>query len=311
MDSIISVILTAGRSAIDIALYTLLPIMVVMMAIMKLLDSYGILNRIAKLLAPLLKPFGLPGLGVFAVIKILFVSFAAPVATFSLMHQNNTSRRYIAATLAMVMTISQANVVFPMLAVGLNLEIIMLSSILGGLVAASSSFYLFGRHLKAEHAPELIAEPTLEHPKKNPIQIMIDGGTEGTKLVIAAIPMLILALCLVNVLKASHAIDLLVWLLSAPLAWLGLPDAAVLPIVTKIIAGGTAFMGVSMELINQGQLSAMHLNKMAGLVIHPLDIVGVAVFALAGSRVASIIRIAIYGALIGILFRTIFHLLWF
>jgi len=309
MEQIIQVILESGRSAIDIALYILLPIMVVMMAIMKLLDHYGFLAWVARTVSPILTPLGIPGIGVFAAIKILLVSFAAPVASFTIMDQDGTSKRYIAAALAMIMTMSQANVVFPMIAVGLDLQVVLVSSIIGGLVAAITTFHLLARKLQADVVHNI--EPNPFESNKNPIQIMIDGGTEGTKVVLAAIPMLILALCFVNTLKATDAISAISFLLATPLSWVGLPEAAVLPIVTKVIAGGTAYMGVTMDLLNQGKLTALELNRMAGLVIHPLDIVGVAIYALAGSRVASIMKMAIAGALVGITVRAIIHLLWF
>jgi len=309
MEQIIQVILESGRSAIDIALYILLPIMVIMMAIMKLLDNYGILAWIARTLAPILTPLGVPALGIFAAIKILLVSFAAPVASFTMMDQDGTSKRYIAAALAMIMTMSQANVVFPMLAVGLDLQVILISSIIGGLVAAITTFHLIARNMKADTLHSMESDPFTV--KKGPIQIMIDGGTEGTKVVLAAIPMLILALCFVNTLKATDMISVISYVAATPLSWIGLSEQAVLPIVTKIIAGGTAFMGVTMDLLQQGKLTPLELNRMAGLIIHPLDIVGVAIYSLAGSRVASIMKMAIVGALAGILVKAIIHLLWF
>src|SRR5574337_357068 len=70
-------------------------------------------------LAPLLAPAGLTGLGVFAALQINFVSFAAPVATLAMMEQRGASSRHLAATLAMVMAMAQANVVMPMAAMGL------------------------------------------------------------------------------------------------------------------------------------------------------------------------------------------------
>ncbi|WP_027856221.1 nucleoside recognition domain-containing protein [Marinobacterium jannaschii] len=311
MEQIIDVILDSGRSAVDMALYILLPVMVVMLAVMKLLDAYGVLARIANLLAPLLRIFGVPGLGIFAMVKLLFVSFAAPVATLTLMDQNGTARRYIASTLAMVLTMSQANVVFPMVAVGLNLPVIMATSVVGGLFAAALTYYLLGRVL-AQDQPEPTAEvPVVVTAKKSPIQIMSDGGQEGVKIVIGMIPMLILAICFVNALKVSGAIGLISALLTPLLGLIGLPEASVLPLVTKFIAGGTAFMGVTMELLNQGQLTVQELNRMAGFATNPLDIVGVAVLAAAGARVKSVVRIAVIGACAGMLLRGILHLLIF
>ena len=97
MDQIITLILDSGRAGLDMALYIMLPIMVVMLALMKLLDAKGVLSFISNLLAPISRIFGIPGLGIFAMIKLLFVSFAGPIATLTLMDQNGTSRRYIAA----------------------------------------------------------------------------------------------------------------------------------------------------------------------------------------------------------------------
>ena len=59
MEQIITLILESGRTAIDMAFYVLLPVMVVMMAIMKLFESKGILAWISNRLYPLVKVFGI------------------------------------------------------------------------------------------------------------------------------------------------------------------------------------------------------------------------------------------------------------
>ncbi|MBO2029330.1 hypothetical protein J4734_14390 [Klebsiella pneumoniae] len=61
-------------------------------------------------MAPLLKPFGLTGMSAFALIQINFVSFAAPLATLSIMDKRGVSDRQMAATLAMVFAMGQGNV---------------------------------------------------------------------------------------------------------------------------------------------------------------------------------------------------------
>lgn len=312
MEQIITLILDSGRAAIDMALYILLPVMVVMLALMKLLEAKGILAMAANWLSPLLKVFGVPGLGVFAVAQILFVSFNAPVATLAVMDRDGTARRSIAATLAVVLTMSQANVVFPMVAVGLDMPMMMLTSVIGGLIAAACTFYLFARdpaldddYSHAEHlAPEL-------HEKKNVIQILSDGGQEGVKIVLSSLPLLILALCFVNLLRVTGSIEWLTWLLAPALALVDLPEAAVLPIVTKFIAGGTAMMGVTMDLLNQGAMTATELNRIAGFITNPFDIAGVAILLAAGKRVASVAKAAMLGALIGVLVRGVLHLIIF
>jgi len=294
------------------ALYILLPIMVVMLALMKLLEAKGLLSYIANKLAPISQVFGIPGLGVFAMIKLLFVSFAAPVASLLLMEKGQTSRRHIAATLAMVMAMSQANASFPLSAVGLNLGFALMSSIVGGLCAAAFTYYILCRHLALETDHEQRVEPLQADKKDQSImQLLVEGGQEGVKIAINMIPMLILALLLVNILKASGAIDLFSTALAPALGFIGLPETAMLPMVTKFIAGGTAFTGVTIDLINQGLLTPQDLNRMAGFVLNPLDIAGVAVFATVGKRLGSVLRYSVYGALFGLCVRGILHLIVF
>ncbi len=292
-------------------LYILLPIMVVMLAFMKLLEAKGVLSWVSNLLAPVARIFGIPGLGIFAMIKLLFVSFIAPVATFALMDRNGTSRRYIAATLAMVLAMSQANATFPLSAMGLNLGVILLTSVIGGLAAAAFTYYVLTRNLSDPDTDEVAVTNSAPEEKKTVIQILGDGGQEGMKIVLGMLPMLILAIFLVNVFKATGVIDLLSTLLAPLLALIGLPEATVLPLVTKFIAGGTAFMGVTIELMNEGLISAHELNRMAGFATNPLDVTGVAIFAAAGKRVGQVIRYAVYGALFGMALRGIMHLIIF
>lgn len=308
MEPVIQIILDAGRTGVDLALYTLLPIMVVMLALMKLLDTWGVLAFVARILSPLLKPFGIPGLGIFAAVKLLLVSFAAPVATFTLMGQNGVSSRHIAATMAMILVMAQANVTFPLAIFGLDVGVVLGSSIIGGLVAAASAWYLFARKPGWDQETTSAEAPHASAPRKNAVRILSDGGLEGLKIVVNSIPMLVLALCFVNLLKTTGAMVWLSSLLAPVMGWMDLPEAAVLPIVTKFIAGGTAFMGVMMEALQQGTLTAVELNRMAGFATNPLDIVGVAIFASAGPRIGAIMRPALLGAIVGLLVRSIIHL---
>lgn len=312
MEQLVEVILASGRTAIDMALYILMPIMVVMLALMKLMDAKGILAFFARLLSPVVKVFGIPGLGVFALIKMLLVSFSAPVATLSLMNSNGIAKRRIAATLAMLLCMSQANVVFPMMAVGLNMPVAIATSLIGGLFAASLTYYLLMPR-DQESEQEALVEPEIpaKSERKTAMQILADGGQEGMRITLAMLPMLMLALCLVNGLKATGVIDLMSELLAPLMALLGLPEAAVLPLVTKYIAGGTAFMGVTLDLMDQGLITANELNRMVGFATNPLDIVGVAVLVAAGSRVGEVARVAVIGGLAGMFLRGILHLIIF
>jgi len=284
--------------------------MVVMMALMRLLEAKGVLAFVARMLAPVLRPFGVPGIGVFAMLQLLFVSYAAPVATLALMERQEASRRRIAATLAMILAMSQANAVFPLLAVGLNLPAVLLTSLVGGLTAAAVTYYFFVRSENGEPPQPVAAAEASEQPAGT-LALLSEGGQEGVQLCLRAIPILLLAICLVGALKAVGAISCLERGLSPLLESVGLSGIAVLPLATKYLAGGTAMLGVTMDLVNEGTMSALDLNRIAGFMTNPLDLVGVSVLIAAGPRVAAVARPAICGALVGIFIRGILHLLLF
>ena len=56
MNQLTQIILQAGRSAVELSLFVLLPIMVVMLSLMRLLEARGVLDWVVARLAPLLKP---------------------------------------------------------------------------------------------------------------------------------------------------------------------------------------------------------------------------------------------------------------
>ena len=250
MDHLTQIILQAGRSAIELALFVLLPVMVVMLSLMRLLEARGVLDWLVARLAPLLRPAGLTGLGVFAALQINFVSFAAPIATLTVMESRGASDRHLAATLAMVMAMAQANVSFPMAAMGLAVAPTLLLSLAGGIAAAAFTYHGFGRQLSATEG--IVAE-TLQHrvadDAKGVLDVINRAGAEAFKISVGAIPMLVLALVAVMALRASGAIDALTSLLAPLLTMLGIDPALVLLTLTKAIAGGTAMMGVMDELL--------------------------------------------------------------
>ena len=112
---------------------------------MRVLEAKGMLDRLIHTLAPVLRPIGLTGLGIFAALQVNFVSFAAPVATLAMMEQRGASDRHLAATLAMVMAMAQANVLLPMSTMGVHLGIALMLSLVGGLIAAAFCFHVAGR----------------------------------------------------------------------------------------------------------------------------------------------------------------------
>ncbi|MCB1925385.1 MAG: nucleoside recognition domain-containing protein [Gammaproteobacteria bacterium] len=309
MTEFADLILRSGRAAVEFALFILLPIMIVMLTMMRLLEAKGVLDRIVALVTPALRPLGVPGLGVFALLQVLFVSFAAPVATLTMMNKGGLSRRHIAATLALVFTAAQANVVFPMSAMGLNGPATLLISAAAAIAAAAITYHGFARRLPDEHEPP---EPTPQHrtaeDTKGVLNVINHAGGEAFGIAIGALPLLVLSLLLVNLLRDSGAIGLLETLTAPVFAALDLPTSVTLPVITKAIAGGTAMMGISADMLQQGTLSTTDLNRIAGLLIHPFDVAGVAILMSAGPRVAAVVRPAIYGALVAIALRTILHL---
>lgn len=310
MEILIDIILKAGRSAVELSLFVLLPVMVVMLSLMRLLEARGALDRVVALLAPLLRPFGLTGLGVFAALQINFVSFAAPMATLTMMDQRGTSDRHLAATLAMVFAMAQANAAFPMLTMGLQFGPLLAFSLLGGLAAAAATYYLFGRHLSADEAQ---LDETLHHPVAESAKGLLDvinrAGAEAFKIAVGAIPMLVLSLVAVTALKRFGAIDLITQWLTPFLALAGIDPVLILPALTKYLAGGTAMMGVMDDMRRAGQVSVELLNASAGFLISPFDLPGVAVLISAGRRVAAVWKPAAIGACVGIALRTVGHAL--
>ncbi len=308
MELLTQIILQAGRSAVELALFVLLPIMVVMLSLMRLLEARGVLDWLVLRLAPLLRPVGLTGLGIFAALQINFVSFAAPMATLTMMESRGASDRHLAATLAMVLAMAQANVTFPMAAMGLAFGPALALSMIGGLVAAAVTYHGFGRRLSPT---EGLVDETLRHPvaedAKGVLDLINRAGAEAFRISVGSIPMLVLALVAVMALRAFGAIDALTSALRPLLALLDIDPALILLTLTKVIAGGTAVMGVLDEMLDSGAASVSLLNASAGFLIHPLDVAGVAVLISAGRRVAAVWKPAAMGAAVGVLVRTLGH----
>jgi spore maturation protein SpmB len=306
-------IITSGKIGIDLSLYLILPIMVIMMAIMKVLDEKRILIWVARIFSPFLIIFGLPGIGVLAILQILFISFAAPVATLKLMEKDpGISDAKISATLAAVLVMAQANAAFPLVAVGLNLPISLCTSILFGLLASFIAFKICKKS-DFHDAQEIEANKlTPRSPSSERIiTLLFKGGEEGLQIVWKSIPTLIIAVFIVQVLDHLGVVVILERLMTPFLTMIGIPGIAVLPIFTKFIAGGTASMAMLMDLMNSQSLSIAELNRITGFTLNPLDPVGLALFMATGPRVAKVARPAVLAAIVGILLRGICHLFLF
>jgi spore maturation protein SpmB len=304
MEPIIDVLLQAGRSTLGVALYTLLPIMVVMMILMRLLEVSCLLARLVDLVAPLVRPFGLSGLGVLAMLQISFVSFVAPITTLALMDDQGASDRKLATALAAVLAMAPANAVFPLAAMGLATGPVLAWSLLGGLSAAALTYRLFGRRLSVDEAPVTAFEKAA-HERPSFLSIVNVSGREAIEIILNIIPVLLLSLVVVFGLQRLGAIAALSSVLAPALEGMSVDPALVLPALTKFLAGSTALVGVAQQMTAQGTLSPGALNRSAGFLLHPLDLPGVAIFASASRRLGSVLVPALLGASSGIAVRVV------
>ncbi|ASP40000.1 nucleoside recognition family protein [Bacterioplanes sanyensis] len=311
MDTIAALVLEGGRAAVELALFILLPIMIVMLSIMRWLEAKGILQRLVALLTPVLTPLGLTGLGVFAFMQVGLVSFAAPMATLALMARNGSSDRHIAATLAMVLAMSQANILFPMATLGLDITTTLVVAAAAGLLAAVLVFYVFGRSLSAHPAAEEFGDDGASDNNASLLDIIRQAGRDAWDISIGALPLLVVALVAVKLFTHTGAVGWMTHGLAPVLLWLGYPIDSLTLIVTKFVAGGTAMMGLAIEQMQQGLLETAALNRLAGLLICPLDVAGVAILASAGKRVMAVAKPAVIAALLAVLARAAVHIVLF
>lgn len=306
METFISLILDSGKSAVNLALYILLPIMVIMMAIMHTLEEKGFLRKIAHIFSPFLSIFGIPGIGAFAILQILLISFAAPIATFKIMQDNNSyTDREIAATFAATIVMSQANATMPLIAVGLNLPVTIISSLVGG-IAASLIVGLFVK--KTAHK---IHTDNFFPSSKRILPLLFEGGEKGVLVVYKSLPALTIAIFFVNILKKLHVLTLIEQIAAPLFNIAGISSISVIPIITKFLAGGTAMMAVVIDMIEKGLMTQKDLNMLAGFMINPIDPVGIMVFLSVGLKFQKVLKPVLIASIIGMIIRGIIHFVYF
>ncbi len=312
---VIGIMMSAGKASVDIALYTLIPIMVVMLVVMSYLEEKGVIGWIITKITPVLAPFGITGMAAFAAIQMSFISFAAPLATLTLMEKKGTSDRSMAATLAMLMAMGQGNVFLALVPFGLNWGVAMIASFIGGVVASSFTWYLCGRHLSTQRIHDQDAEklslPYDNVRPKSVITVISDAGRDAIRMSFAAIPMLTISLVIVGLLQAAGLVSLIEWAASPLLRRLSLPDSYILPAFTKCLAGGTAYFSVISEMVHNGRISVAQLNASAGLLIQTFDLAGMGIFLAISHRFARLMRYALPGIAMGIAVRSIIHFCMF
>ena len=300
--NIIDVIMSAGKASVDVALYTLIPVMVVMLIVMKYLEAKGVVDAVVRLTAPVLKPFGISGIAI-------FVSFAAPIAALAIMEKRGTSERQLAAALAMLFAMGQGNVFYPLIPYGLHWGNAIIISIFGGLVAAAVTYHLFGKKLSSTVQNAAPAEAFNDKSSSSLIGIINGAGADAIRLALGSLPMLLLSLTIVGILKEAGAIDILTRLLSPLMTYFSLPEVYVLPTLTKCLAGGTAYFGVMSELLRKGLVTPEQMNASAGFLIQTFDLPGIGIYLGIASRFVRLFRYVIPGVIVGIAVRSIIHTL--
>jgi len=308
MSELINLVLRAGHSAFDVAVYTLLPIMVVMMILMRFLELYGVIDRIVALIGPFLKPFGLSGLSVVAMLQMSLVSFVAPLPTLKLMEDRGVSDRSLSAATAAMLAMAPANALFPIASFGASAGTGILLSVLGGLTAASCCYYIFGRRLsKMDISPTSTEKAVLTNPSF--LKTIEISGTEAMGIVVRIIPMLMLSLLLVYGGEAAGLVAALTHELTPVFAKAGLSTEIILPTLTKYLAGSTALTALYQDMALHGGISPVLLKDGAiGFLLHPFDVAGIAILLSAGRRVAHGAVPAIISALTGIAARAVLGL---
>lgn len=307
--------MSAGKSSVDVALYTLLPIMVVMLVVMTYLEEKGIVGWVIGKITPVLAPLGITGMAAFAGIQMSFINFAAPLATLALMEKKGTSDRSMAATLAMLMSMGQGNVFFALVPLGLNWGIAMIASFIGGIAAALLTWYICGRHLSSQHIhnpeAEIIPSPYDDVRPKTLLAVISESGRDAIQMALATIPMLMISLVVVGVLQSLGLVNLIMWIIAPLLHLFSISESFVLPVFTKCLAGGTAYFSVVSEMLQSGKMSVAQLNASAGLLIQTFDIAGIGIFLTVSHRFVRLMRYAIPGIVVGITIRAVIHLLVF
>lgn len=178
------------------------------------------------------------------------------------------------------------------------------ASIVGGLVAAASTYWVFGRDLSVErHEPEVIEG---SFTKRHSLLTLINtSGSEAIQLILGIIPMLLLSLVVVIGLQTLGAIGWLVIALQPVLSIAGIDEMFVLPAITKFLAGNTALVGLIHETAEQPGFNSGLLWKGAEFLTHTLDLPGIDVLTSSGPRLLSALRPALAGAAVGITLRGI------
>lgn len=96
----------------------------------------------------------------------------------------------------------------------------------------------------------LLSTTLVLRKKENAYDLLLEGGTEGLKLLASIVPALILLLTAVSMLRASGAVEILSRFLSPVFSVFGIPPEAALLVLIRPLSGSAA-LAVGAELMGQ------------------------------------------------------------
>ena len=192
MTILITAILDAGRSAVDIAIFTFLPLMIVTFSLMRYLEGMSALRWIGGKANPLFRLFGLDGFGALAVIQLSLVSSAAPVSALSLMAHKRTSERCLAAAFAAVLAAAPANASFPLASLGVDPGLIIVNGICGALVASTLACWMVGRRSLSGKICSCYKVDESVAVRLDLLTAINRGGVDAVRVISAILPVLVI-----------------------------------------------------------------------------------------------------------------------
>lgn len=86
--------------------------------------------------------------------------------------------------------------------------------------------------------------------RNEPYTLMLNGATQGLKLLKSILPTLIVLLTAVSMLRASGAVELIARFFAPVFQWVGIPPETAILVLIRPISGSAA-LAVGAELINQ------------------------------------------------------------
>ena len=84
--------------------------------------------------------------------------------------------------------------------------------------------------------------------KENPYSLLLEGGSEGLKLLVTLVPTLVLLLTAVTMLRASGAVEVISGFLSPVFHFFGIPPETAILVLLRPISGSAA-LAVGIELM--------------------------------------------------------------